>query len=31
MIPWGQRKTDYFVFKTTAPTSNIAGGRRFIG
>lgn len=30
MIPWGRRKTDYFVFKKTAPTSNIAGGRRFL-
>lgn len=31
MIPWGRRKTDHFVFKTTAPAGNIAGGRRFIG
>ena len=26
MIPWGRRKTDHFVFKTTAPAGNIAGG-----
>jgi len=31
MIPWGRRKTDHFVFKTTAPAGNIADGRRFIG
>lgn len=30
MIPWGRRKTDYFVFKTTAPAGNIADGRRFL-
>ena len=30
MIPWGRRKTDHFVFKTTAPAGNIAGGRRFL-
>ena len=24
MIPWGRRKTDHFVFKTTAPAGNIA-------
>ena len=29
MIPWGRRKTDHFVFKTTAPAGNIADGRRF--
>ena len=29
MIPWGRMKTDHFVFKTTAPAGNIAGGRRF--
>ncbi len=29
MIPWGRRKTDYFVFKITAPAGNIADGRRF--
>lgn len=31
MIPWGRRKTDHFVFKTTAPAGNIADGHRFIG
>ena len=31
MVPWGRRKTDHFVFKTTAPAGNIADGRRFIG
>lgn len=29
MIPWGRRKTDHFVFKTTGPAGSIADGPRF--
>lgn len=29
MIPFGRRKKDHFVFKTTAPAGNIADGRHF--
>ena len=30
MIPWGRRKTNHFVFKTTVPAGNIADGHRFL-